>query len=98
MRKPPAALAGGGLSIAGLLDPVRQALPARMMWLLIRMAGMDATADGAGKMRAQQAIARWLTLGMALNAVEQRPGGSVKRLLNPAIRVRRTRAAHSFAG
>jgi hypothetical protein len=57
MRKPPAALAGGGLSIAELLDPVRQAFPARMMWLLIRMAGMGTIADSTEKTTAQQAIA-----------------------------------------
>jgi hypothetical protein len=79
MRKPPAAFAGGGLSIAGLLNPVRQAFPARMMELLIRMAGMGAIADSAETMTAQQAIARRLTVCMVLIAVEQRCGGSVKR-------------------
>jgi hypothetical protein len=78
MRKPPAALAGGGLRIAELQDPVRQAFPAHMMWLLIRMAGMDMTAYGAGDTGAQQAIAWELTMCMALNAVEQRCGPGVK--------------------
>ena len=41
------------------------------MWLLIRMAGMGAKADGAEEMAARQAIAMRLTLCMALNAVEQ---------------------------
>jgi hypothetical protein len=46
--KPPAAFAGGGLDVAELLNPVRQAFPAHMLWLLIRIAGMKATADNAG--------------------------------------------------
>jgi hypothetical protein len=95
--KPPAALAGGGLSVAGLVDPVRQAFPARLMWLLIRMAGMGAIADSAEKMTAQPTIAKRMTLCMALNAVEQRCGGGVKRRQSLAIRMRRTLAAHSFA-
>jgi hypothetical protein len=89
---------GGGLSIAELLDLVRQAFPARILWLLIRMAGMEATADGAEKMTARQAIAWKVALCMALIAVKQRRGGGVKRLPSPRTRVRRIRAARSFAG
>jgi hypothetical protein len=79
MRKPPAAFAGGGLSIAGLLNLVRQAFPAHIMWLLIRMAGMGAKVDCAVKISARQAIAKMLTFCMALIAVEQRCKGGVKR-------------------
>jgi hypothetical protein len=57
MRKPPAAIAGGGLGVAELLNPVRQAFPARRLWLLIRMAGMDTTADSANELIALEATA-----------------------------------------
>jgi len=74
MKKPPAALAGGGLGGTKLEIPVGQAwLPARALGLVIRMAGMDATAGRAGK-----------TIGLApegritLIRVEQRRGLGVK--------------------
>jgi hypothetical protein len=41
-EKPPAAVASGGLGGAELLNPVNQAShPARGLWLLIRIGGID---------------------------------------------------------
>jgi hypothetical protein len=74
MKKPPAALAGGGLGGTKLEIPVGQAwLPARALGLVIRMAGMDATAGRAGK-RIVLAPERRMTL----IRVEQRRGIRVK--------------------
>jgi hypothetical protein len=79
MRKPPAAFAGGGLGVAELVDPVRQAFPARTLWMLIRMAGMATAADSAGQLIALEATALKLQLCMTLNEVEQRRAGGVKQ-------------------
>lgn len=74
MKKPPAALAGGGLGATKLETPVGQAwLPARALGLVIRMAGMEATAGRAGK-RIGLAPDRRMTL----IRVEQRRGIRVK--------------------
>jgi hypothetical protein len=74
MKKPPAALAGGGLDGAKLEDPVGQApLPARALGLVIRMAGMDATKGRAGKRVALAPRGR-----MTLIRVEQRGSAGVK--------------------
>ena len=74
MKKPPAALAGGGLGATKLETPVGQAwLPARALGLVIRMAGMDAAADTAGKK-----IVLALEGRMTLIRVEQRRGIRVK--------------------
>ena len=56
MKKPPAAIAGDGLGVALLLNPVGQALfPARALWTLIRWAGIGASVHGTGKKLASMA-------------------------------------------
>ena len=79
MRKTTTAVAGGGLGRVELLDPVRQAFPARTLWLLIRMAGTEMSAINAVQRLAFRTIALTLTLCMTLDAVEQRLRGPVKQ-------------------
>jgi hypothetical protein len=73
-EKPPTALAGGGLGVDELQNPVRQALFPRALWTLIRMAGIDTNACWAG-----EAFAGVLNVCMMLSEVEQSGRGQVKR-------------------
>src|ERR1035437_2152497 len=74
IKKPPAALAGGGLGAASLKNPVRQAsFPARALWPLIRRPGIDTAIRRTGR---KLALAPGVC--MTLRKVEQRGKGCVK--------------------
>jgi hypothetical protein len=74
-QKPPAAFAGGGLD-AFPLNPFRQApISARMLWPLIRMAGMEIAPE-----KPVVTIAMALKLRMTLIRVDQRRGARVKKM------------------
>jgi hypothetical protein len=96
MKKPPTALAGGGLGIAYLEKPVRQAtFPARAMEMLIRIAGID-TAMQATIEKPELAQGVCITFFSRAERLGSRQGSSAMDDVTPKSQIRQCHQLQIF--